>query len=128
MTAYTDLKLFTDGLTAVKANTTTLWICSSQPTTYTQASSTYNLGVATPGAGNVLGAPTIDAGTGANIGVNAVASGGAINSGGTAAFWGIGYVSGSVLYAGYSLGSSQAVTAGNTFTTGTATINLRGAT
>lgn len=128
MTAYTDLTMWTQGLTNMKANCAVVWITNVQPTTYTMASSTDNIGTATPGAGSVCAAPTIDAGTGANIVVNAVASGGSINNTGTAAFWGVGNVGNTVLYAGNSLSATQSVTSGNSFTTGAATIDLRGAT
>ena len=128
MTAYTDLSMWTQGLTAMKANCAVVWINNVQSTTYTAASSTNLLGTATPGAGSVCAAPTIDAGTGANIIVNAVASGGSISASGTAGFWGVGNVGNTVLYAGNSLSAGQAVTSGNSFTTGAATIDLRGAT
>jgi len=129
MTAYTDLSLWTQGLTNMKNNANAVWITNTQPTTYAGASGTANnVGTATPGAGSVCSAPTIDAGTGANIIVNAIASGGSINNTNTAAFWGVGNTTNSVLYAGYSLASPQAVTSGNSFTTSAVTIDLRGAT
>jgi len=129
VTAYTDPAMFNAGLTAMSTNANKVFIDTSQPTTYTAASSTYLCGTATPGgAGATVGAPGNDAGTGQEVTVAAISSGGAISATATAAFWGVAYSTGSILYAGNSLSSSQSVTNGNAFTLASFTIDLRGAT
>ncbi len=74
-TAYTDPAMWTAGLTAMHTNANTIYICYAQPTTFTAASSTYNLGSATPGGGSTVGSPGADAGTGQQVTINAVSSG-----------------------------------------------------
>ena len=128
MTAYTDPSMWNAGLTAMHTNANTIYIDSAQPTTFTAASSTYLLGTATPGGGSTVAAPANDAGTGQEVTVNAVASGGSVSATGTAAYWGVAYSSSSILYAGNSLSASQSVTSGNSFTTSSCVIDLRGAT
>lgn len=116
------------GLTAFHTGATNITVLTTQADTYSHATvaGTYELGIASPGANNTVAAPAADGGTGRQVTVNAIASGGSIGTNGTAAFWAI-TDGASVLYASYSLSSSQAVTAGNSFTLASFTIDVRGA-
>lgn len=113
--------VFDNGLSQITANVTTLFICSAEPTTYAQASSTFKLGTKTsftcPSPSNA------GTGTGRRIACPAVSSGGTIDSSGTATHWAI--CSGSVLYAAGPLSASQVVTAGNSFTLTTFDVIIR---
>ena len=129
MTGYIDPTVFNAGLTAMSTNANKLYICTAQPTTYTAATSTYACGVASPGgSGATVGAPGNDAGTGQQVTVAAISSGGAINATATAAFWAVVYSGASVLLAAYSLSATQAVTNGNSFTLASFVIDIRGTT
>lgn len=111
--------VFDNGLSWLDTNGTRIDICSQEPTTYTEATSTYSLGDA---AINVPG-PTNGATDGRRVVVPAV-SGATVDSTGTASHWAI--TNGSdTLCAANSLASSQSVTAGNTFNLGSFSITLR---
>ena len=100
-----------DALIAViVSNVTTLYICSTEPTSYAEASSTYKLGTK---SSYTLGAVANGASSGRRTTAPAITDG-VVNATGTAAYWAL--TSGSVLYATGSLYSSQSVTSGNTFT------------
>jgi len=91
-------------------NVTTLYLCSSEPGTYAEASSTYALGSrATPTVGTKADGDS----SGRKCTVSAI-SDGTVSGTGTASHWAL--TSGSVLYAAGSLTSTQSVTSGNTFT------------
>ena len=97
-------------LNVIDTNVTTLYICSSLPSTYAEASSTYALGnKATP----TVSTPTDGDTSGRKVTISAI-SDGSVTADGTAAFWAL--TSGTVLYAAYDLASSQGVSNGNTFT------------
>lgn len=107
-------------LNYIDTNGADLHICSSLPTTYTEATSTYTLGdeqaitISVAGAGD--GATSNGGGTvPRKITVSAI-TGGDVTATGTAAFWAIVKTTATTdcLAAG-SLASSQAVTSGNTF-------------
>jgi|ERR1019366_8203954 hypothetical protein len=123
MTALLDNTVFDGGLTALHNAATTIWINSTQATTYTQASSTYALGSNVVAAGSCVGAAAGGTPSGRQVTVAAITAGN-IASSGTAAFYSI--TDGSILYAANSLSSSQAVTAGNTFTLASFLVTLRG--
>lgn len=127
MVALLATSIIDNGLTNFHSNATTLTILTTQADTYAHATTagSYMLGSAAPGANNTISTPANDAGAGRQVTVNAVASGGSIGTTGTAAYYAITDGS-SILYASYSLASSQAVTSGNSFTTGTATIDIKG--
>lgn len=88
-------------------------LCSQEPATYTEATSTYTLGNKT---GLTYTGPADRSPNGRKTTVDAITSGGNVTGTGTASHWGISYVTGTELYAAGSLASSQAVTSGNTFT------------
>lgn len=113
--------VFDNGLTVVDTNGTRLDICSSEPTTYAQATSTLTLGNSTVNTG----APTNGATDGRRVIVPAITSG-TVTGTGTAAFWAL--TNGSnTLYATGSLSASQAVTTGNTFSLDAVSITIRDA-
>lgn len=104
-----------NGLNAIKNNSDKVYICSADPTTYTEATSTYALGNNNFGAGSVAGAPAAHSPNGRQITVNAITAG-SITATGTATKWAV-VTSGSTrLDANGSLSASQGVTNGNTFT------------
>lgn len=125
MSAYIDDQVFDGGLTAFHNAATSVYICSTQPTTFTQATSTYALGNNTWAAGSACGAPAAGSPSGRQVTVAAITAG-SITGNGTASFYGI--VDSTYLYASNSLSSSQAVTSGNAFTLASFVITLRGTT
>ena len=113
--------VFDNGLTVVDTNGTRLDICSAEPTTYAQATSTLTLGNDTVNTG----APTNGATDGRRVIVPAITAG-TVTGTGTAAFWAL--TNGSnTLYATGSLSASQAVTNGNTFSLDAVSITIRDA-
>ncbi len=113
--------VFDNGLTVVDTNGTRLDICSTEPTTYTEATSTYTLGNDTVNTG----APENGATDGRRVIVPAI-SAGSVTGTGTAAFWAL-TDGASVLYATGALSASQAVTSGNTFSLDAVSITIRDA-
>ncbi len=113
--------VFDNGLSTVDTNGTRLDICSSEPTTYTAATSTNTLGNATVNTG----APQNGATDGRRVIIPAITAG-TVTGTGTAAFWAL--TNGSnTLYATGSLSASQAVTTGNTFSLDAVSITIRDA-
>jgi hypothetical protein len=98
-------------LSELDTATATLYICSAEPTTFAEASSTYALGnKATPS----IGAPANRTPNGRKVTVAAITDG-SVTATGTATHWAI-TKSGTTLMATGALSASQAVTNGNTFT------------
>ena len=100
------------GLDYATTNGTRLDICSTEPTTYAEATSTYTLGNKT---GLTTGATTDGDTSGRKVVIPAVTDG-SVTGTGTAGFWALTDGS-SILVAVQSLSSTQAVTSGNTWTT-----------
>lgn len=100
--------VYDSGLSVLDVATSTLHICSTQPTTLAEATTTYKLGSKTSLS---IGAPQAHT-TGRKV-VVASFSDGSVTATGTAAFFGI--VDGTRLLAAGPLSSSQSVTNGNTF-------------
>ena len=90
--------------------TSTLYICTQEPTNYTEASSTYAKGSKTSLS---IGAPAARTPTGRKVTV-ASFSDGSVSGNGTVTHWAI-TKDGTTLMATGSLSASQAVTSGNTF-------------
>jgi hypothetical protein len=100
-------------------------ICSQEPATYTEATSTYTLGNKT---GITYQAPADRTPNGRKIAVDAI-SGGNVTGTGTASHWANSKpTSTTALYAAKSLASSQAVTAGNSYSLATWEIGVPDAT
>src|SRR5207247_2050027 len=66
-----------NGLAALASGATHVYICSTVPTTYTEATSTYAIGSKSLGAGNVFGAPQAATPNGRKI-ISAAVSGGTV--------------------------------------------------
>lgn len=87
-------------------------ICSQEPTSYSQATSTYTLGNKTSLS---VGAPADRTPNGRKVTVAAITDG-SVTGTGTVTHWAIVDTGNSRLLATGAFGSSQAVTSGNTFT------------
>jgi len=112
MADYLHDDVFDSGLSVLDTLVENLYICSTLPTTFTEASSTYKLGTkATP----TVSAPADRAGGGRKVTVSAITDG-AVSANGTAGFYALTDDSLSKLLAQGDLASTQVVTNGNTFT------------
>jgi hypothetical protein len=88
-------------------------ICSQEPATYTEATSTYTLGFKDHGsAGTAFGNPADRSPSGRKVASTAVTDG-AVTATDTATHYGVSDTANSKLLAASSLASSQAVTSGN---------------
>jgi hypothetical protein len=115
--------VYDSGLSYVTSNGTRIDICSQEPTTYTQATSTYTLGNK---ASLTVGSPTNGATDGRKVVVPAITDG-SVTATGTASHWALTNASNTLIATG-SLTSSQSVTSGNTFTLDAIDITIRDAT
>lgn len=113
-------RVFDNGLTVLDTEANRIDICSTEPTTYTEATSTYTLGNSTSLS---IGAPADRSGGGREVTVAAI-SDGSVTGTGTAAYYAIVDTSNSRLLATGSLSASQSVTTGNTFTLSSVTIGI----
>lgn len=104
-------RVFDNGLTVLDTEANRLDICSTAPTTYTEATSTYTLGNKTSLS---IGAPADRTGGGREVAVASFTDG-SVTASGTAAYYAIVDTTNSRLLATGALSSSQAVTSGNTF-------------
>ena len=116
-------RVFDNGLTILDTEANRLDICSSEPTTYTAATSTASLGNANGVNFPGIGSPAAGSPNGRQVTVNAVTNG-SVTATGTATHYAITDTSGLRLLATGALTSSQAVTSGNTFTTSSFTIRI----
>ena len=112
MAGYLHDRVFDNGLTVLDTEMDKLYICSAQPTTYTEAITTYALGVKnTP----TVSAPADRTGGGREVTVSAITDGSVTASGTATHYAGVDSAN-SRLLAANALSASQAVTSGNTFT------------
>ena len=102
------------GLSQLKALATHIYICSAEPTTYAEATSTFALGNKNFGANNALTGPVDRTPNGRKVTTVAVTDG-AVTGTGTASRWAIVDSVNSRLLVDNDLAASQAVTAGNVF-------------
>lgn len=110
--AYLNDRVLDNGLTVLDTEATRLDICSQEPTTYAEATSTYTLGNKTSLS---IGAPADRTPSGRKVTVAAI-SDGTVTGTGTATHWAIVDTGNSRLLATGALSASQSVTSGNTFT------------
>lgn len=108
-------RVFDNGLTVLDTEANRIDICSTEPTTYTQATSTYTLGNAASTAYPGISAPADRTGGGRKVTVSAVTNG-TVTATGTAAYYAITDTVNSRLLATGTISNSQSVTNGNTFT------------
>ena len=111
------MALFTDnamdaGLNYISSTSGRLDICTQEPATYTEATSTYTAGNKTP---PTVGSPTNGDSSGRKVVISAITDGD-ITTTGTATHWALVATTATELLATTSLSSSQSVTTGNTFT------------
>lgn len=103
------------GLTSMEAAVDRIDVCTQEPTTYTEATSTYTKGFKDHGAaGTAFGAVGDRSPTGRKISSTAVTDG-AISGAGTVTHWAVSDVTNSRLWATGALSASQVVASGNTF-------------
>jgi hypothetical protein len=121
--AFINDRVFDNGLTVLDTEANRLDICSSEPTTYTQATSTNTLGNKTSLS---IGAPGARTPNGRKVTVAAITDG-TVTGTETATHWAITDTVNSRLLATGALSASQAVTSGNTFTLGEFDIGIPGA-
>jgi len=113
-------RVFDNGLTVLDTEANRIDICSTEPATYAEATSTYTLGNSTSLS---IGAPADRSGGGREVTVAAI-SDGSVTATGTAAYYAIVDTLNSRLLATGSLSASQVVTSGNTFTLTSVTIGI----
>ena len=99
-------------LSYLSSNCENLYICSSEPSTFTEAQTTYKLG--TKASPSFTGPAAGDA-SGRKITVDAI-SDGAVSADGSAGYWALTDDSATKLLAAGALASAQNVYNGNTFT------------
>ena len=116
-------RVLDNGLTVLDTEANRLDICSSEPTTYTAATSTATLGNKTSLS---VGAPAARTPSGRRVTVAAITDG-TVTATGTATHWAITDTVNSRLLATGNLSASQAVTSGNTFTLAAFDIGIPGA-
>ena len=104
-------RVYDNGLGVLDTEANRLDICSQEPTTYTEATTTYTLGNKTSLS---IGAPSARAGGGREVTIAAFTDG-AVTGNGSATHYSIVDTANSRLLATGSLSSSQTVTSGNTF-------------
>lgn len=112
MAAYLNDRVYDNGLSVLDTETSHLYITSAQAATYTEAITTYALGVkATP----TVSAPADRSGGGREVTVSAITDG-TVSGTDTAGFYALVDSSNTRLLAAGPLSATQAVTSGNTFT------------
>jgi hypothetical protein len=110
---YLNDRVYDNGLTVLDTEANRLDICSSEPTTYTEATSTYTRGNKTSLS---VGAPAARTPNGRKVTVAAITDG-AVTSTGSAAYYALSDTTNSrLLAAGALSGGGQTVTNGNVFT------------
>lgn len=123
MVAFFNDRVFDNGLTVLDTEADKFYVCSAQPATYAEATSTYALGNKTSIS---IGSPT-DGTTGRKVVVGAITSG-SVTANGTATHYAIVDSSNSRLLVASALTQSQVLTSGNTFSTGTIDFTIPDAT
>jgi hypothetical protein len=118
--AFINDRVFDNGLSVLDTEANRLDICSAEPTTYAQATSTNTLGNK---SGLSVGAPEDRSPNGRKVAVAAITDG-SVTATGTASHWAISDTGNSRLLATGALAASQAVTSGNTFSLGAFDIGI----
>ena len=112
--SYLNDRVLDNGLSVLDLEATHIHICSAEPTTFAQATSTYALGAKALGAGGVFGAPAARTPSGRRVSSTAITDG-AVTANGTATHYAVVDSLNGRLLAASSLASSQGVSSGNTF-------------
>ena len=119
--SYLNDRVLDNGLTVLDTEATHVYICSAEPTTYTQAITTYALGNK---SGISIGAPAAATSPNGRKVTVAAITGGSVTATGTASHYAIVDTTNSRLLAANALASSQSVTNGNTFSVGAFDVTL----
>lgn len=120
MAAYLNDRVLDNGLTVLDTEATALHICSQQPATYAEATSTYTLGNKSSIS---IGAPADGVSNGRRVTVASI-TGGSVTGTASATHYAIVDGNNSRLLAAHSLSSPVSVTSGNTFSLGAFDITL----
>ena len=110
--AYLNSRVLDNGLTVLDTEANRLDICSQEPATYAEATSTYTLGNKTSLS---IGSPAANTPSGRKVTVAAITDG-TVTDTDDATSWAISDTVNSRLLAAGSLSAPQAVSSGNTFT------------
>jgi hypothetical protein len=102
------------GLNVLDTEADKIVLCSAEPTTFTEANSTFKLGEKTFTAGAAFGAPAAGSPNGRKVASTGITDG-SVTGTGTATKYGVLDAANSRLLADGDLAASQAVTSGNTF-------------
>jgi hypothetical protein len=120
--AYLNTRVQDFGLNVLDTEANRFDICTQEPTTYAEATTTYSRGNKT---GYSVGSPQAGTGTARKVVCPAITDG-SVTGNGTATHWAITDTVNSRLLAAGTLSASQVVTTGNTFTIGAFDIALGG--
>jgi hypothetical protein len=104
-----------NGLLRLDTNTDKIYVCSQQPASYTEATSTYALGNKNLGVGNVFGAPAAASPNGRKV-TSVSVTDGSITGTGTVSAWAVVDSVNSALLASGNLSGAKAVTSGQVWT------------
>ena len=104
-----------NGLQALDTLADAIYVCSTDPTNFTEATATFALGNKAFGVGNVFGAPAPGAPTGRKVSTLAITDG-VVTVSGTATKWAVVDSANARLLANGSLASGAALVAGGGFT------------
>lgn len=115
-------RVYDNGLTVLDTEATHMHICSAEPTTFAQATTTLSLGSKALAAGDI-GAPAAGVPNGRQVTL-AQQTGGNVTATGTASHYALVDTVNSRLLAAQALTATQAVTSGNTWST-TASLTIR---
>lgn len=116
-------RVYDNGLTVLDTEANAIHICNTEPTTFSQATTTASLGNASGGNYPGIGAPAAGSPNGRQVTVNAVTNG-SVTGTGTASHYAIVDTVNSRLLATGALGATQGVTSGNTFTLASFTVRI----
>jgi len=122
---YLNDRILDNGLQVLDTEANQINICSAEPATYTEATSTNSLGSKAVAAGALFGSPAARSPTGRKVTSVAITDG-AVNSTGTVTHWAVVDTANSRLLAASSVNNSQVVTAPNPFTLAAFDIGLPG--
>lgn len=122
--AFINTNTLDNGLSALKAAADRIYICSAEPTTFTEATSTFALGSKNFGAGAVFPAAIANGSPSGRKLTTAVITDGAVSANGTASHWASVTFGSSRLETAQSLTATQVVTSGNNFTLTAADVRL----
>lgn len=118
--AYLDNEIFDNGLNALSGSNRVLHICSTEPSTYTQAVTTYTLGNK---SNPTISGPADRSGGGREVTVSPITDG-TVTGTGTAGFFAIVDTANTRLLVAQALTATQAVTNGNEFTLTSFTVGI----